>query len=699
MKRYVITSLVLALYGHCAYADDTHVVATSDLWDMPLEELMLVPVSSVATGTPTPVSRAASSVTVISRADIAAMGATDVDQVLETVPGLHITRSSQSGFARYIFRGIASASNPEALVMFNGIPQKTLFSGSRSNVWAGMQVKSIERIEVIRGPGSALYGADAFAGVINIITRSGRDMEGSNAGVRAGSFDTWGAWTEQRIDFDDAVLGLVAEYEDSNGPRETIHSDAQTLLDGFTGTDASLAPGPLNLGRQSTDVRMDLASGPWQARLGYQARNNVGSFAGIASALDPSGLFSSERITGDIGFTQEQFRPDWDLQATLSVLHLTQVAERDSLLFPPGSNPGTGVFPDGLIGNPSYWEDQARADVATAYHGFEQHILRLGSGYYWGDIYKVHETKNFGPFLNPLPGGLTDVSDTPDAFLKEAQRTSGYMFLQDEWRLLDHTALTSGIRYDHYSDFGDTTNPRVALVQEWRPALSTRLNYGRAFHAPTFVDLYATNNPVGLGNPDLEPEVIDTWELSLHHQPRTDLGYSLTGFSYRIDDAITYVGVQAANAGQRKGRGGELEGTWQPLAILRLVANYSYQVATDINTDSDVGEAPGEDAYLRLEWEFLPDWHWNTELLWVGKQLRVTGDPRPPLQDYAQLNLTLSRQNLWRELDLMLNLRNLADANVREPSAGPSAPFATPFIPEDYPQAGRSLTAEALWHW
>ena len=78
------------------------------------------------------------------------------------------------------------------------------------------------------------------------------------------------------------------------------------------------------------------------SRLGYQARDNVGSFAGIASALDPSGLFSSDRITGDIGFMQEQFRPDWDLQATLSVLHLTQEADRDSRLFPPGANPGTG---------------------------------------------------------------------------------------------------------------------------------------------------------------------------------------------------------------------------------------------------------------------------------------------------------------------------------------------------------------------
>lgn len=311
----------------------------------------------------------------------------------------------------------------------------------------------------------------------------------------------------------------------------------------------------------------------------------------------------------------------------------------------------------------------------------------------------MQETKNFDAFLSPLPGGLTDVSDTPDAFLQEGQRTSAYVFLQDEWRPREGTALTAGVRHDDYSDFGNTTNPRVALVQEWTRALATRLSYGRAFHAPTFVDLYATNNPVGLGNPDLEPETIDTWELSLHHQPWDDLSYSLTGFDYRIDDAIIYVSTRAANAGQRKGHGGELEATWQPADILRLVANYSHQIATDRQTGTDVGNAPRDDAYLRVEWEFLADWHWNTELLWIGKQARVAGDPRPPLQDYLQLNLTLARQNLWRQLDLMLNLRNAADANVREPSAGPSTPFPVPFIPGDYPQAGRAFTAEAQWHW
>lgn len=686
------------LSGNVAFAD-TRLYSANELWDLPLEELMMVQVTTVASGSKTPVSKAASSVTVITRTDIEGMGATDLDQVLETVPGLHVTRSDQAYFSKYIFRGISSAQNPETLLMINSIPVKTLFSGTRSHVWAGMPVKAIERIEVIRGPGSALYGADAFAGVINIITKSGADIQDNKAGMRAGSFDTWGAWTEQQLQLGDVTLGLVAEYEDSNGQHETVDQDAQTLLDSLTGTSASLAPGSVNTGRQATDIRLDLQSTHWQYRLGYQQRDNIGTATGIAQALDPAGLYHSERINTDLTYQRNDLLPHWELQAQLSYYHDTQESIRDSLLFPAGANLGGGVFSDGMIGNPSYWEDQARFDIRTVFRGFDRHILQQGTGFYWGDIYKVTEQKNFDATFTPVPGGLVDVSDTAAAFLRENQRTSYYLYLQDEWRVNDMTALTTGVRYDNYSDFGETTNPRVALVTAWSPATSTRLSYGRAFHAPSFIDLYASNNPVRRGNPDLNPETIDTWELSFHHQLLDNLRYSVTGFTYRIDDAISYVNSVAQNSGERKGRGGEVELAWQLGAALRLVANASYQVSTDALSGAALGDAPSSEYYGRLEWEPLMQWRWHTELLRVGRQPRTAGDNRNALAGYTVMNIALTRRQLWQHLDLMLSIRNLFDARVSEPSPGPSAPFQTAFIPGDFPQAGRTWVAESSWNW
>ena len=116
---------------------------------------------SIATGTAQPISKAPAVATVITAADIREIGARDLNHVLETVPGLHVSKNSLNGDI-YTFRGIYASQNPQVLMLINGISVSTLFLGNRGNVWGGLPVESISRIEVIRGPGSAVYGADAF---------------------------------------------------------------------------------------------------------------------------------------------------------------------------------------------------------------------------------------------------------------------------------------------------------------------------------------------------------------------------------------------------------------------------------------------------------------------------------------------------------------------------------------------------------
>lgn len=139
---------------------------------------------SIATGSEQSLRRAPAVATVITAQDIAAMGATDLDEVLESVPGLHVSRNVQGYNPLYVIRGIYSEFNPQTLVLQNGVPMTMLFIGNRGNGWAGLPLENVARIEVIRGPGSALYGADAYSGVINIITKSAADVAGAEFGVR-----------------------------------------------------------------------------------------------------------------------------------------------------------------------------------------------------------------------------------------------------------------------------------------------------------------------------------------------------------------------------------------------------------------------------------------------------------------------------------------------------------------------------------
>ena len=114
-------------------------------------------------------------------------------------------------------------------------------------------------------------------------------------------------------------------------------------------------------------------------------------------------------------------------------------------------------------------------------------------------------------------------TDTPYASLPEKARENRYMFLQDAWAFAPNWELTTGIRYDHYSDFGSTTNPRIALVWQITPDFFTKLLYGRAFRAPSFRELYLNNITVLRGNPNLEPETIDTLELAFDYSARKNL--------------------------------------------------------------------------------------------------------------------------------------------------------------------------------
>ncbi|MEZ5671956.1 MAG: TonB-dependent receptor plug domain-containing protein [Thiotrichaceae bacterium] len=178
-----------------AFATQTDAEATQavrELADLSLEELLQVKITSVATGTQQIATFAPANTTTLNAEDMEMMSATDLDEVLEAIPGLHVARNPMSYYNPvYTLGGIASTYNPEALVLLNGIPINTLYTGGRILVGygGGITTSAIARVEVIRGPGSALYGADALSGVINIVTKTKSDIDGTTTGMRLGSFD------------------------------------------------------------------------------------------------------------------------------------------------------------------------------------------------------------------------------------------------------------------------------------------------------------------------------------------------------------------------------------------------------------------------------------------------------------------------------------------------------------------------------
>lgn len=643
---------------------------------------------SIASGSRQPIARAPSVASVITAEDISAIGAADLDEVLETVPGLHVSRSPSGYNPIYAIRGIHTQYNPQVLMLVNGIPTTSVYTGNRSQIWGGMPVENIARVEVIRGPGSALYGADAFSGVINIITKTAADLDGAQLGLRAGSFNSRDAWVQYGGAWGSYDVAAYLRAGASDGQRQIIAADALSPTPFPT-----LAPGSVNLGRDAIDGRLDLARDKWRLRAGYQRRAHVGTGAGVASALDPVGSNFGERVSTDLTWQDANFAPDLDLTAQASYLHITE--QSDLRLYPPGF-PG---FPDGVIGNPYQWERHLRFNLAAAYTGGQHHKLRFGAGSKDDDLYRTRETKNFT--LVPIPGGfipaplgaVVDVTDTAP-FLRPHNRHVSHVYVQDEWAFTKDWYLTAGVRRDQYSDFGGTTNPRLALVWETAYNLTSKLLYGRAFRPPSFSELYIINNPVGLGNPNLNPEKIESVELAFAWQAASTLQASLNLFRYHMKDILRFVQnpldntITAQNAGRQHGQGMEVELAWEASPSLRLSGNYAQQHSIDEATNQDAGNAPRHHVYARADWRFMPHWTLDAQLNHVAGRKREPSDTRPAIADYHTMDLTLRSHTQGSDWNFVFKVLNLFDVDAREPSPAPG------LIPNDLPLAPREWRFE-----
>lgn len=659
---------------------------------------------SIATGAAQTLRRAPAVATVITAQDIAAMGATGIDDVLESVPGIHVSRSSNTFAPLYLIRGIHSEFNAQTLLLLNGVPLTTLFVGNRGLGWGDMPVENIARIEIIRGPGSALYGADAFSGVINVITKTASDVGGTDLGARVGSFRSRDGWLQYGGKLGSYDVAAYLRVGSTDGQRETVTADQQTFLDGLFGTKASLAPGPMNVGFKAFDANADVSRDKLRLRGSYKLRDDLQTGAGVAGALDPVGRYRIERVTSDFTWSDIELGSDWRGTATASYLHYKQTFNVPLQLFPPGAFAGS--FPKGMLGAPNTWERQIRLAAVASYGGFKGHNLRIGVGHDDLDMYRTQEFKNFtiipsGPAIGlpvPLPAGELQEFPASQSFAEPHRRTVSYMYVQDEWSVAKDWTLTAGLRHDRYSDFGSTTNPRAALVWDANLDLTVKLLYGRAFRAPAFTEQYSINNPVIRGNAALKPETISTWEAAFSWQARSDTQLNLSLFRYDMKDIIrtTDSGGGAAqfnNIGAQHGTGLELDAQWDVTRKLRLSGNLALQRSIEDVTGTDAGYAPRQHLNARADWSIVNGWLLSGQVNYVAERKRSAGDARPPIPDYTTADITVRTGKSRGNWDLAVSVRNLFNADAREPSIAPGLG-----LPADIPLARRSLYVQASYH-
>lgn len=657
---------------------------------LPLEELMEQKVS-ISSYSEQLLSRAPSVVSVITAEDIKATGATNLVDVLQSVPGIYI-RYSQFGFRPLIhFRG---ADDKQTLTMVDGAPMSDLMW--RSGIfWKGLPTSIIDRVEIIRGPGSALFGTDAAAGVINVITKAAGKIEGLEVGLRAGSFDSQSGWLQYGGQWNGYDVAMTADLLRTDGHDPYIRSDAQSRNDQKDGTSASLAPGNADYGWNNADLRLSLGRDNWRIQLDYSKHDELETGMTGAGALDPVTEGDDSRFSTALFYENPLFSNDWTVNAELRYRHIDYSSGDGFQEWPPGYTDGTGVYPFGVYNHMESAEHGIIGEGSGIYSGFAGHAITLGAGFRWQDIYRVEQWVNSGVDGdgNPLPPGgpLVDISDTPYAFAPEKSRTISYAYLQDVWGISENLELTTGARFDHNSDFGGAFNPRIALVWQTSDTLTTKLMYGQAYRAPNFQELYAETS-FSLPNPALEPEDSETWDLALSYTPRRDLRLGVNLYHYKQQDFIALQVVpdqpklQYQNTGKHEVNGLELEAWWQPIEELSISGNYAYN-----NPDDGKFRAfglPQYQAYLRMDWRFLSDWNWNVQSNWTGEIERHPGDVRSDIDDYFLTDSTLRYFGI-KNWEFAASVRNLFDEDARSNTSSR--------IPDDLPLPGRSFYLEARY--
>jgi iron complex outermembrane receptor protein len=675
-------------------------------------------VVEIATGTAKPIHLAPSVASVITAKDIKAMGWRTLDEALESVPGLHVAPSHLNRLnSVYSIRGIHTGNNPQVLLSINGVSVKNIVNSSRLNSFR-LPVTNISRIEVIRGPGSAVHGSDAFAGVINVITKDAAEIGDGEIGARAGSFDSQDAWAQGAAKINDWDVTFSIERDGSDGDKNrTIAKDAANKA------------GALQMRYNILDTRLGISNENWNISLWSWNQRDGGVGAGIAQAIDPAGTQHVDNVLLDVSYDFPQQVSGWSLSAKLN--HQKMKDEPTGItLYPAGTvlaigddgNIGTtanancplvaGVkrclvtFTDGVFGNPAGVARSTAIEFAAIKKNIQDHLLRVGLGVSRQTVHPS-STKNFGPgvsdnvgdtapIITSINGTLIDVTGTPYNYMDDKGRSSWNISLQDEWQFAPDWGFTGGVRYDHYSDFGGTVNPRAAIVWATDYNLTSKLLLGSAFRAPSFGEEYFKNNPVVLGNDKLKPETINTLELAFDYRPTFDLQDLFNIYYYDAKDLIDYTavsnGLQAQNLRTQMGYGVEAESRWQATSQLQLNVNFAWQHSEDKNTGATVPYAPGRELTVTAIWKLQRGTSLSANANWVSDRARDQGDTRNPVGDYTLVDVALRHE--WSDaLEVAVSIRNLFDIDAREPSSFNSV-TKNPPIAEDYPLEGRAIYAE-----
>lgn len=601
--RFVLSAIALAIAS----------TAQADPASYALDDIVVT-----ATRTPIPAKEVIGDITVISQAQIRDAGQTTLVQLLQGQPGLEMTQNGGVGAASSVF--IRGANANQTLVLVDGlrVGSATLGTTPLENI----SLDQVDRIEILRGPASSLYGADAIGGVIQIFTRQGKGAPHMSAALGLGSYGT--------------VNGRVGYSGQAGATRFSLGAGYDKTNGGFS----AARPGTFGFVADDDGDRRRNAS------LSLEHALNAGNSIGL------SGFYNHDRVEYDNG--------------TLNDYAINQV---NGLSAYWKGRLAAGWQSRVLIGQGQNLTDNFSSGVSNGKFNTRQ------TQYQWQNDF----TAPLGLVTASLERNEQKV-DSTQVFTRTSRSVNavqlGYVA-----RIGQH-GLQASLRRDDYSDFGGHTSGTVGYGYSINPAWKITTSAGTAFKAPTFNDMYYPNIGFYTGNPNLQPEQSRQADVGVRYQEGVNQ-FGVTAFQNRVKDLITYdtsvFPTTMSNIAEARIRGVEFSGATE-LAGIKIKASFDWQNPQDRATGNVLAYRAQRHGTLDLSKTF-GDLELGTQVIASGKRYTNAANTQS-LSGYALVNLR-ARYKLAPEWSLLARVNNALDKDYQLVN-GYNTPGLNAFVGVEY---------------
>lgn len=604
-----------------------------------------------ATRTPQDLSQTLANTSVFDAADIERLQAFDLIDVLRNAAGVDFQQKGGPGSPSSLF--VRGTNSTHVLVLVNGqrISSATLGTSAIEHI----SMDQVERIEVVRGPKSSLYGADAIGGVINIITKTAEETPTAKLTAGFGSRGVLDHSATYSAKFGKFSLATgVNYYENAGWNTTTLTTQGSADRDTYRSHG-----GYLNLGMQINDKhKVELNYTHSEGEIEYD--NTYGCSNAITYASVDCQPFSETR------------------NRTASITSTNTLSPVFDMLIQAGYSSDLSETKDDLaninqlFGGPSVFETVRASGLIQANLKLDElFTLSVGDEYYRDKIYgKIY-------LINASFDALEANSYTDENGKKIDNRDNHAMFAQFQGDIENDISFVLGVRRDDNESFGKHTTGNVNIgIGDTKKYGKVVFSFGTAFHAPTFNDLYWPD-PFGPGNPLLKPETSQTREISYRGEAR-NLKYTISAYETRIDDLIQWAPIDPndlysfwtpSNVQAAKIKGLETELS-QTIDAFSWSINTSHSDADDVATGNELIDRAKRKASLNADYSFA---HYSLGASWLamGGRYSDTGNT-VKTSGYSRWDLRASVK-LWQDFSVQLKLENLFDVDYEH-----RAPFVEP---------------------